>query len=152
MARERKIFTVDIGTDMSNVMLPGSDIPMYMEYLTSDSGFVELNLSGDANTAPKNYPSGIEDPNFDTEDLRNFPLLTIGQTDEKIYYSVWTTANTNGYSEVSMPLSEELSKTICITSSLFESRLDVATANVEFANVGVTLTTDDIKDYYDNEL
>ena len=160
MSRERKIFTINTGVDLTGVFLPGSDIPMHVEYLTSANGIVMLNLTADANTAPKEYKSGIQDPNFDEDDLRNYPLLYLGENEDKLYYSVWTSANTEnfgantadlGYAEVSMPLSANVSKSMCLPSGTLESRKGALSANAEYANVGITLTTDDITEYYDNE-
>lgn len=163
MARERKLFTVNKNAEsMSGVIIPGNDIPMHVETLTSESGTVMLNLTNDAEVEPKAYKSGIEDPNQDHNDLRHDPLIRLGQQGGKVYFSVWTSANTNnfgantvdlGYSEISMPLNANLSLEFAKINAQIQGRFydSPLTANTEYANVGLTLTTDDMKAYFDDE-
>ena len=76
----RTVFSVRTDIDRSGTVFPGQDQPIHVDFLESANGTVVIN--------GKEYRTPIEDPDWDGDDPKHYPLVYLGEYEDRSYWSL----------------------------------------------------------------
>ena len=131
----RTVFSVRTDVDKSGTIFPGFDQPVHVDFLESANGTVVID--------GKEYNTPIEDPDWDGDDPAHQPLVYLGETNDRSYWSLREgidlvfSGNTVdlGVQTETVPLSNELTDILIETSQELKDLTDE-----QYITLGVTYT------------